>query len=104
MDAQGPLSLSVCPGDVNEARGQLRGAVCGPVGADFSLVILGEPHYSPSSGTGQLVALDLIYISGGRNEPEAGELRDLTAQYFIRFDPENPHSTARKQLIIRNAT
>uniref|UniRef100_A0A8C2MWT3 Deleted in lung and esophageal cancer 1 n=1 Tax=Cricetulus griseus TaxID=10029 RepID=A0A8C2MWT3_CRIGR len=56
------------------------------------------------TGTGQLVALDLIYISGGRNEPEAGELRDLTAQYFIRFDPENPHSTARKQLIIRNAT
>ncbi|MEJ1285902.1 deleted in lung and esophageal cancer 1 [Cricetulus griseus] len=62
------------------------------------------PCLSRMFRTGQLVALDLIYISGGRNEPEAGELRDLTAQYFIRFDPENPHSTARKQLIIRNAT
>ncbi|XP_040595698.1 deleted in lung and esophageal cancer protein 1 [Mesocricetus auratus] len=56
------------------------------------------------TGTGQLVALDLIYISGGNNEPDPGELRDLTAQYFIRFEPENLQSTARKQLIIRNAT
>ncbi|XP_052042966.1 deleted in lung and esophageal cancer protein 1 [Apodemus sylvaticus] len=55
-------------------------------------------------GTGQLVALDLIYISGGKNEPDPGELKDLTAQYFIRFEPENVQSTARKQLIIRNAT
>ncbi|XP_051058224.1 deleted in lung and esophageal cancer protein 1 [Phodopus roborovskii] len=56
------------------------------------------------AGTGQLVALDLIYISGGKSEPDPGELRDLTAQYFIRFEPENLQSTARKQLIIRNAT
>ncbi|XP_031199862.1 deleted in lung and esophageal cancer protein 1 isoform X2 [Mastomys coucha] len=55
-------------------------------------------------GTGQLVALDLIYISGGKSEPDPGELKDLTAQYFIRFEPENVQSTARKQLIIRNAT
>ncbi|XP_052579890.1 deleted in lung and esophageal cancer protein 1 isoform X3 [Peromyscus californicus insignis] len=55
-------------------------------------------------GTGQLVALDLIYISGGKSEPDPGELRDLTAQYFIRFEPENLQSTSRKQLIIRNAT
>ncbi|KAL1782479.1 deleted in lung and esophageal cancer protein 1 [Sigmodon hispidus] len=55
-------------------------------------------------GTGQLVALDLIYISGGKSEPDPGELRDLTAQYFIRFEPENLQSTERKQLIIRNAT
>lgn len=75
-----------------------------PWGADFSLVIPDKPHHSPSSGTGQLVALDLIYISGGKSEPDPGELRDLTAQYFIRFEPENLQSTARKQLIIRNAT
>ncbi|XP_050996394.1 deleted in lung and esophageal cancer protein 1 [Acomys russatus] len=55
-------------------------------------------------GTGQLVALDLIYISGGKSEPEPGELKDLTAQYFIRFEPENLQATSRKQLIIRNAT
>uniref|UniRef100_A0ABK0LUT3 DLEC1 cilia and flagella associated protein n=1 Tax=Rattus norvegicus TaxID=10116 RepID=A0ABK0LUT3_RAT len=55
-------------------------------------------------GTGQLVALDLIYVSGGKSEPEPGELKDLTAQYFIRFEPENVQSIARKQLIIRNAT
>nr|XP_048279441.1 deleted in lung and esophageal cancer protein 1 isoform X1 [Myodes glareolus] len=56
------------------------------------------------TGTGQLVALDLIYIAGGKSEPDPGELRDLTAQYFIRFEPENLQSTARKQLVIRNAT
>lgn len=87
-------------------EGQLHGShgSLWPRGADFSLVIPDKPHYSPSSGTGQLVALDLIYISGGKSEPDPGELRDLTAQYFIRFEPENLQSTARKQLIIRNAT
>ncbi|XP_077721907.1 deleted in lung and esophageal cancer protein 1 isoform X6 [Canis aureus] len=55
-------------------------------------------------GIGQLVALDLIYISGEESHLEPGELTDLTAQHFIRFEPENLQSTARKQLIIRNAT
>ncbi|XP_019063818.1 deleted in lung and esophageal cancer protein 1 isoform X3 [Fukomys damarensis] len=55
-------------------------------------------------GTGQLVALDLIYISGEKSQPDPGELTDLTAQYFIRFEPENLQSTTEKQLIIRNAT
>ncbi|XP_058411073.1 deleted in lung and esophageal cancer protein 1 [Diceros bicornis minor] len=55
-------------------------------------------------GIGQLVALDLIYISGEKSQPEPGELTDLTAQHFIRFEPENLQSTARKQLVIRNAT
>lgn len=50
------------------------------------------------------MALDLIYISGGKSEQDPGELKDLTAQYFIRFEPENIRSTSRKQLVIRNAT
>ncbi|XP_005222609.2 deleted in lung and esophageal cancer protein 1 isoform X1 [Bos taurus] len=57
-----------------------------------------------TTGVGQLVALDLIYISGEKSQPEPGELTDLTAQYFIRFEPENLQSTASKLLIIRNAT
>ncbi|KAM5314310.1 deleted in lung and esophageal cancer protein 1 isoform 2-T2 [Glossophaga mutica] len=57
-----------------------------------------------TSGVGQLIALDLIYISGEKSQPEPGELTDLTAQYFIRFAPENLQSTARRQLIVRNAT
>ncbi|XP_058513175.1 deleted in lung and esophageal cancer protein 1 [Ochotona princeps] len=55
-------------------------------------------------GVGQLVALDLIYVSGEKSEPQPGELTDLTAQHFIRFEPENPQSTASKRLVIRNAT
>ncbi|XP_063116390.1 deleted in lung and esophageal cancer protein 1 isoform X2 [Cavia porcellus] len=56
------------------------------------------------AGTGQLVALDLIYVSGEKSQPDPGELTDLTAQYFIRFESENLQSTSRKQLIIRNST
>ncbi|XP_040145947.1 deleted in lung and esophageal cancer protein 1 isoform X2 [Ictidomys tridecemlineatus] len=56
------------------------------------------------TGRGQLIALDLIYVSGEKSQPDPGELTDLTAQHFIRFKPENIRSTARKQLIIRNAT
>ncbi|XP_045055704.2 deleted in lung and esophageal cancer protein 1 isoform X4 [Desmodus rotundus] len=57
-----------------------------------------------TSGVGQLIALDLIYISGEKSQPEPGELTDLTAQHFIRFAPENLQSTARRQLIVRNST
>ncbi|XP_054936117.1 deleted in lung and esophageal cancer protein 1 isoform X4 [Physeter macrocephalus] len=57
-----------------------------------------------TTGIGQLVALDLIYVSGEKSQPEPGELTDLTAQHFIRFEPENLQSTASKLLIIRNAT
>uniref|UniRef100_A0A8D0PIG3 Deleted in lung and esophageal cancer protein 1 Ig-like domain-containing protein n=1 Tax=Sus scrofa TaxID=9823 RepID=A0A8D0PIG3_PIG len=57
-----------------------------------------------TTGIGQLVALDLIYISGEKSQPEPGELTDLTAQHFIRFEPENLQATASKLLIIRNAT
>uniref|UniRef100_A0A673U2J6 DLEC1 cilia and flagella associated protein n=1 Tax=Suricata suricatta TaxID=37032 RepID=A0A673U2J6_SURSU len=57
-----------------------------------------------TAGIGQLIALDLIYVSGGESEPEPGELTDLTAPHFVRFEPENLQCTARKQLVIRNAT
>ncbi|XP_022409423.1 deleted in lung and esophageal cancer protein 1-like isoform X5 [Delphinapterus leucas] len=57
-----------------------------------------------TTGIGQLVALDLIYVSGEKSQPEPGELTDLTAQHFIRFEPGNLQSTASKLLIIRNAT
>ena len=63
-----------------------------------------NPHYPLLSGVGQLIALDLIYISGEKSQPEPGELTDLTAQHFIRFAPENLQSTARRQLIVRNST
>lgn len=48
--------------------------------------------------------MDLIYVSGEKSEPGPGELTDLTAQHFIRFEPENLQATASKQLVIRNAT
>ncbi|XP_068940687.1 deleted in lung and esophageal cancer protein 1 [Petaurus breviceps papuanus] len=56
------------------------------------------------SGTGQLVALELLYVSGEASYPEPGELTDLTAQHFIRFESQNIQTTTSKHLIIRNVT
>ncbi|XP_051833973.1 deleted in lung and esophageal cancer protein 1 [Antechinus flavipes] len=56
------------------------------------------------SGTGQLVALELLYVSGEASYPEPGEFTDLTAQHFIRFESQNIQTTTSKHLIVRNAT
>ncbi|XP_056155265.1 deleted in lung and esophageal cancer protein 1 [Lampris incognitus] len=53
-------------------------------------------------GEGQLIALDLVSVSGEEEQPAAGELHDLTAEHFVRFSPCNPHSTQQKKLLIRN--
>uniref|UniRef100_A0A8C3K0N0 DLEC1 cilia and flagella associated protein n=1 Tax=Calidris pygmaea TaxID=425635 RepID=A0A8C3K0N0_9CHAR len=56
------------------------------------------------TGVGQLIALDLVFVTGGESEPEPGEATDVTAQHLIRFDPQNPHTTKEKKLVIRNTT
>lgn len=53
-------------------------------------------------GEGQLIALELVSVSGERELPAVGELHDLTAEHFVRFSPCNPHSVQQKKLIIRN--
>ncbi|NXJ82494.1 DLEC1 protein, partial [Trogon melanurus] len=56
------------------------------------------------TGFGQLIALELLFVTGGESKPEPGELTDVTAQHLIRFDPQNPHTTEEKKLVIRNST
>ncbi|XP_009952310.1 PREDICTED: deleted in lung and esophageal cancer protein 1, partial [Leptosomus discolor] len=56
------------------------------------------------TGVGQVVALELLFVTGGESKPEPGEVTDVTAQHLIRFDPQNPHSTEEKKLVIRNST
>uniref|UniRef100_A0A4X2LHU3 DLEC1 cilia and flagella associated protein n=2 Tax=Vombatus ursinus TaxID=29139 RepID=A0A4X2LHU3_VOMUR len=56
------------------------------------------------SGTGQLAALELLYVSGEASHPEPGELTDLTAQHFIRFGSQNIQTTTSKHLVVRNLT
>ncbi|XP_071341210.1 deleted in lung and esophageal cancer protein 1 [Trachinotus anak] len=53
-------------------------------------------------GEGQLIALELVSVSGEKEPPVIGEEHDLTAQHFVRFSPCNPHSVQQKKLIIRN--
>lgn len=55
-------------------------------------------------GVGQLIALELLHVMGGENSPAPGEVTDVTAQHLIRFDPQNPHTTKEKNLVIRNST
>ncbi|MGH0157500.1 UNVERIFIED_CONTAM: hypothetical protein FKN15_041591 [Acipenser sinensis] len=56
------------------------------------------------TGTGQLIALQLMSVTGEEDTPIPGELTDLTAEHFIRFGALNPHSGEQKKVVIRNAT
>nr|XP_021152469.1 deleted in lung and esophageal cancer protein 1 isoform X2 [Columba livia] len=56
------------------------------------------------TGVGQLIALELLFVTGGENKPEPGEVTDVTAKHLIRFEPQNPHSTEEKKMVIRNST
>ncbi|XP_038584685.1 deleted in lung and esophageal cancer protein 1 [Micropterus salmoides] len=53
-------------------------------------------------GEGQLIALELVSVSGRKEPPVVGEVHDLTAEHVVRFSPCNPHSVQHKKLIIRN--
>ncbi|NXL51675.1 DLEC1 protein, partial [Podilymbus podiceps] len=55
------------------------------------------------TGVGELIDLELLFVTGGESKPEPGEVTDVTAQHLIRFDPQNPHTTEEKLLIIRNS-
>lgn len=55
-------------------------------------------------GLGQLIALQLLFVTGGESRPEAGEVPEGTAQHLVQFEPQNPHTTEEKQLVIRNST
>ncbi|NXQ91537.1 DLEC1 protein, partial [Nyctibius grandis] len=56
------------------------------------------------TGLGQLVALELLFVTGGESKPEPSEVTDVTARHLIQFDPQNPHTTEEKKLVIRNST
>ncbi|NXT69954.1 DLEC1 protein, partial [Chaetops frenatus] len=60
--------------------------------------------YVTATGLGELVALELLFVMGGESKPELGEVTDVTAQHLIRFEPQNPHSTKEKTLVIKNST
>ncbi|XP_063062424.1 deleted in lung and esophageal cancer protein 1 [Engraulis encrasicolus] len=51
-------------------------------------------------GEAQVVAVELV--SGGEERPVFGELFDVTAEHFIRFESTNPYATLRKTLVVRN--
>ncbi|NXE90540.1 DLEC1 protein, partial [Menura novaehollandiae] len=60
-------------------------------------------NYVTVTGVGELIALELLFVTGGESKPELGEVTDVTAQHLIRFDPQNPHTTEEKKLVIKNS-
>ncbi|XP_028289337.1 deleted in lung and esophageal cancer protein 1 [Parambassis ranga] len=53
-------------------------------------------------GQGQVIALELVSVSGEEELPVVGEVRDLTAEHFVRFSVCHPHAVQQKTLVIRN--
>ncbi|OWK58476.1 Deleted in lung and esophageal cancer protein 1 [Lonchura striata] len=55
-------------------------------------------------GLGEVIALELLFVTGGESKAQLGEVTDATAQHLIRFEPQNPQSTKEKRLLIKNST
>ncbi|NWH79910.1 DLEC1 protein, partial [Piaya cayana] len=66
--------------------------------------VINSNTYLCLPGLGQLIALELLFVTGGESKPKLGEATDVTAQRLIRFDPRNPHTTEEKILVIRSST
>ncbi|XP_041344774.1 deleted in lung and esophageal cancer protein 1 [Pyrgilauda ruficollis] len=56
------------------------------------------------TGLGEVIALELLFVTGGESKAQLGEVTDATAQHLIRFEPQNPQSSKEKILVIRNST
>lgn len=60
------------------------------------------PVFLRLPGEGQLIALQLLSVSGRKEPALVAEVHDLTAEHFVRFGPCNPHSVQEKKVTIRN--
>ncbi|KAM3927972.1 deleted in lung and esophageal cancer protein 1 [Leptodactylus fuscus] len=54
------------------------------------------------TGYGQLLGLQLVPISEGRNTPI--ELTDVSGEHLVQFQSANLHSTEQKSIVVRNTT
>ncbi|NXQ13304.1 DLEC1 protein, partial [Peucedramus taeniatus] len=71
----------------------------------FTLLCDNYPiNYVTVTGLGEVIVLELLFVTGGESKAQLGEVTDATAQHLIRFEPQNPHSTKEKILVIRNST
>lgn len=51
-----------------------------------------------------MAGIQFISVSGGVSEYNIGELKDVSSQYLIRFDDQNPNTFENKELAIKNTT
>ncbi|XP_031565846.1 deleted in lung and esophageal cancer protein 1-like [Actinia tenebrosa] len=55
-------------------------------------------------GTGQTAGIEFVSISGGTSKHDIGELKDVSSQFLVRFDDQNPKTHTAKELTIKNTT
>uniref|UniRef100_A0A8C3XXP0 DLEC1 cilia and flagella associated protein n=1 Tax=Catharus ustulatus TaxID=91951 RepID=A0A8C3XXP0_CATUS len=60
--------------------------------------------YVTVTGVGELIALELLSVTGGESKAQLGEVTDARAQHLIRFESQNPHTSKEKILVIKNCT
>ncbi|XP_064278714.1 deleted in lung and esophageal cancer protein 1 isoform X2 [Passer domesticus] len=61
-------------------------------------------NYVTVTGLGEVMALELLFVTGGESKAQLGEVTDATAQHLIQFEPQNPQSSKKKTLVIKNST
>lgn len=51
-----------------------------------------------------MAGIQFISISGGVSDYNIGELKDVSSQFLVRFDDQNPNTYGNKELTIKNTT
>ncbi|NXO79413.1 DLEC1 protein, partial [Sitta europaea] len=100
-----PAVLELAPGQNATVEVVFFPSLPGPSEQIFTILCDNYPVNNVTvTGVGELIALELLFVTGGESKAQLGEVTDATAQHLIRFEPQNPHSTKEKILVIRNST
>ncbi|XP_043082399.1 deleted in lung and esophageal cancer protein 1 isoform X2 [Puntigrus tetrazona] len=98
-----PSIFCLLPGQVTVIEVVFFPATADMVTQDFTIVCDNcQVKDITLQGRGQLITVELVSVSGGDDQPELGELCDITAEHYVRFNPTNPHSTLQKMVVVKN--
>ncbi|XP_059725514.1 deleted in lung and esophageal cancer protein 1 [Haemorhous mexicanus] len=100
-----PAVLELAPGQNATVQVVFFPSLPGASQQTFTILCDNYPvKYVTVTGLGEVVALELLFVTGGESKAQLGEVTDATAQHLIRFEPQNPQSTKEKILVLRNST
>ncbi|CAN8185146.1 unnamed protein product [Coccothraustes coccothraustes] len=100
-----PAVLELAPGQNATVQVMFFPSLPGASQQTFTILCDNYPvKYVTVTGLGEVIALELLFVTGGESKAQLGEVTDATAQHLICFEPQNPQSTKEKILVIRNST